>query len=100
MGRLLVRRGLQPVHHHLVAIRSGATFELDYAFPTERVAIEVDGYGIHLRSFEAFDDDRWRRNELELGGWLVLNFSGSAVRRRGDRVVEQVRAALELRVAR
>jgi very-short-patch-repair endonuclease len=97
MGRLLVQRGLQPVHHHLVAVRSGATFELDFAFPAERVALEIDGYGIHLRSFEAFDDDRWRRNELELDGWLVLNFSGSAVRRRPDRIVQQVRSALELR---
>ena len=82
----------------LVTVASGRTYELDWAFPDARVGIEVDGYGIHLRSMEAFDDDRWRRNEIENEGWQVLNFTARHIHHSPGQVVSQVRDALARRI--
>lgn len=98
IGEVLIAAGLAAEHHVLVTVASGRTYELDWAFPQARVGIEVDGYGIHLRSMQAFDDDRWRRNEIENEGWQILNFSERHVRRSPGRVVKQVRDALARRL--
>jgi hypothetical protein len=98
VGEVLVGAGLAPCHHMLVTVASGRTYELDWAFPDARVGIEVDGYGIHLRSMEAFDDDRWRRNEIENEGWQVLNFTARHIHHSPGRVVSQVRDALARRI--
>ncbi len=97
LGELLDRAGLPAVHHVVVTVRSGRTYELDWAYPDVRLGIEVDGYGVHLRSVTAFDDDRWRRNELENEGWQILNFTSGHLRRSPGRVVAQVRDALARR---
>ena len=57
----------------------------------------MDGYGIHMRSLDAFDDERMRRNDLENEGWQILNFTDRQVRRQPGRVVQQVRTALARR---
>ena len=72
---VLVAHGLPlPVHHQIVLTGHGVV-ELDYAYVAERVALEVDGYGVHLRSREAFEDDRLRQNALSVLGWHVLRFT-------------------------
>jgi very-short-patch-repair endonuclease len=53
----------------------GVLAELDFAYVDEAIAIEVDGYGVHLRSQDAFEHDRYRQNELEVRGWHVLRFT-------------------------
>jgi hypothetical protein len=98
LGELLLERGLPPLtHHHLVVLPSGATFELDWSYPDRLLGFEVDGYGVHLRSNEAFEHDRLRRNELEIHGWRILQFAGTTVVRRPHIVVDQVRRALMAR---
>ena len=100
LGETLIAAGLpHPVHHHVVTLPDGTRFELDWAYPEARLALELDGYGVHLASFETFDRDRWRRNELEIHGWAVLNFTSSACRRQPRRVVAQVRRMLQQRAA-
>jgi hypothetical protein len=95
LGELLVRHGLPtPALHHLVTVSTGATFELDWSYPEHRVAFEMDGYGIHLRSLAAFEHDRIRRNELEIDGWTILNFTSRMLRRKPKQVVDQVRRLL------
>jgi hypothetical protein len=98
LGELLEHAGLPAVHHVVVTVSSGRIYEIDWAFPNERLGIEVDGYGVHLRSVNAFDDDRWRRNELENEGWQILNFTSGHLRRSPGRVVGQVRQALTRRL--
>lgn len=98
IGEVLLAAGLEASHHVLVTVASGRTYELDWAYPLARLGIEVDGYGIHLRSVEAFDDDRWRRNEIENEGWQILNFTDRHLRRSPGRVVQQVRDALARRL--
>jgi very-short-patch-repair endonuclease len=96
LGVVLNAAGIPPTLHHLVTVETGDTFELDWAYPSARVGLEVDGYGIHLRSFDAFEKDRFRRNEIEVVGWHVLNFTRRMVRNRPSQVVDQVRRALTM----
>ena len=93
LGALLREAGLPPELHLLVTTQHGHTFELDWAYPDVQVGLELDGYGVHLRSATAFDDDRWRRNELTIAGWTILNFTTRQCRRPGY-VVDQVRRTL------
>ena len=72
----------------------GLVAELDYAYPAPRIALEVDGYGVHLRSRETFEHDRVRQNELEIAGWRVLRFTSHALRHEPERVAGQVRRTL------
>ncbi|WP_333716309.1 endonuclease domain-containing protein [Gordonia sp. (in: high G+C Gram-positive bacteria)] len=47
---------------------------IDFAFPTEKLAVEIDGFGCH-RDVKAFQHDRTRRNRLVAAGWTVLNYT-------------------------
>jgi very-short-patch-repair endonuclease len=96
LGRILRSAKIAPVRHHLATTSSGSTFELDWSYPPARIGLELDGYGVHLRSSDAFENDRLRRNELELSGWMILNFTRRMCRYRPDRVVDQVRRALSM----
>lgn len=72
-------------------VRIGAdVFRLDFAYPAQRVAIEVDGYGFHS-SRRSFDSDRKRDVILQAGGWRVLRFTSRTSR---EFVVTAVRSAL------
>lgn len=96
LARLLVAHGLpQPEHHHVVASKTGQVIaELDYAYPAHRVALELDGYGVHLRSRTAFEGDRVRQNELEIAGWQVLRFAARQLWSAPELVASQVRRVL------
>jgi very-short-patch-repair endonuclease len=97
LGELLLCSGLAAEHHVIVTTATGYTYELDWAYPDALVGLEMDGFGIHMRSVGVFDDERFRRNELENEGWQILNFTERQVRRQSSRVVQQVRAALARR---
>lgn len=99
LGRLLMRHIVRrAVSHYLVTVSSGSIYELDWSYPNQHLAIELDGYGVHLRSLQAFEHDRFRRNELEIDGWTVLNFTRRQVERHPNTVIDQVRRRLGLRV--
>jgi len=89
------RAGLpMPVFQYPIVL-SGRNRRIDFAFPTLRIAIEVDGYESHTR-YDIFQDDRVRGNELELAGWMVLHFTWHHLRHRPAYVVGVLRDALEL----
>jgi very-short-patch-repair endonuclease len=93
MGRLLRDHALPvPVFHHRVrtALR---TYELDFAFVPEHIAIEVDGWAYH-GSRRAFESDRERDAELAAAGWLVLRFTWYQVRRRPAWVAARISDAI------
>lgn len=98
LGLLLERHGLPPLTlHHLVTLPSGKDFELDWSHPQWKIAFEMDGYAVHLRSLEAFEHDRFRRNELEIEGWTILNFTTRQVEKKAKIVVGQVERLLVAR---
>lgn len=80
-----------PARQHPIGRR-----RVDIAYVDERIVIELDGGGSHMRK-EVFEDDRRRQNDLVLAGWLVLRFTWDDVTKQSDRVVETVRHALEMR---
>jgi len=72
---------------------AGTRYRLDYAWPRNRLAVEVDGYGPGS-SRQAFQQDRERQNALVLAGWAMLRFTRADVRRRPADVAGSVRRAL------
>lgn len=56
----------------------GFSYRVDFAFPDDKVAVELDGYEYH-NSKEQFTNDRKRQREMELTGWRFIRFSGSEV---------------------
>jgi hypothetical protein len=99
LGILLESYGLPPLTlHHLVTLPNGLVFELDWSYPDLQIAFEMDGYGVHLRSLDAFEHDRFRRNELEIDGWKILNFTKRQVERKQKTVIDQARRAVRSRV--
>lgn len=89
---LLDRHGLGGwVFHHPVG-----RYELDFAFPAQRVAIEVDGWGTHGTRV-GFEKDRERDAWLTSRGWVVLRFTWRQVVNRPGTVAARVRETLEHR---
>ena len=90
MDRLIVRQRLPlPERQFWLA---GTRYRLDYAWPSARLAVEVDGYESHA-GLDAFRSDRTRQNVLVLRGWTVLRFTADDLRRPRS-VADQIRAAL------
>lgn len=51
-----------------------AGWRIDFAWPVERVAVEIDGWAFHHRP-DQFDRDHRKRNALVRAGWLVLAYT-------------------------
>ena len=94
--RWVVEAGLPPPVQQVWVVTGGKRYCLDYAYPWWKIGWEWDGWEDHgLR--RAFSYDRGRRNELELAGWFMLQFTPDMGRRV---VVDQVRKAIEQRTDR
>lgn len=65
-------------------------WRLDFAFPAEQLAVEVDG-GVH-RTKERFSGDMDKHNALTLAGWKTLRFSAKHIAT--GMAIEAIRAAL------
>lgn len=91
MGRLLRDAGLPlPEAEYEVG-----RHRLDFAWPVQRVAVEVDGFADHS-SLDQFGADRRRQNELVLAGWLLLRFTWDDVCQRPAEVAARIRRAVEV----
>ena len=75
---LLVDAGLKypALEHRVCRVDGRFVAQVDLAFPSLRVAIELDSARWHDNR-ESFVQDRRRRNEITLAGWTVLNFTWS-----------------------
>jgi very-short-patch-repair endonuclease len=91
MARLLRDHDLPPaVFQHVVP---GTGARVDFAYPTAKLAIEVDGYEVH-GTRKAFDADRDRQNRLVVAGWDVIRFTWTQVVRHPSSVAATLRGAL------
>lgn len=68
-------------------------YELDFAFPDRRVAVEVDGWAWHSDS-GTFRRDRRRQNAIGLAGWTVLRFTWHDLTHRAEQVIAEIQSAL------
>lgn len=69
--------------------------EVDLAYPTWRLALEIDGYRWHSTPARKRADES-RQNRLILAGWTVLRFSAEVVRRHPYDLVDAVAQALPI----
>lgn len=94
--RLVQSYGLpEPEAQHRILNHRGAVVaRVDFAYPDQNLAIELDGAAFHSDK-EAFQRDRVRQNELVLQGWTVVRFTYWDLRA-GDRVLNTLRVALGL----
>jgi very-short-patch-repair endonuclease len=68
-------------------------YYVDILFRRERLVLEVDGWEAH-GTRQAFEDDRKRRNRLQLAGYTVLNFTWRQLIDEPDWVMACIREAL------
>ena len=95
---LLCEAGLLPprTQHVITDEATGLTQRVDFAWPEQRLVVEVDGRRWHDPA-DRRDADRRRDNTCAQLGWLVLRFTWADVVHRPDDVVAAVRAALASR---
>src|SRR5690242_4538180 len=68
----------------------GGRYRLDFAHPSTKTAIELDGYE-HHKGYRAFTADRKRDRQLQQDGWRVLHFSGEEITHQAEQCVDEVR---------
>ncbi len=97
---LLIQAGLAPeVTQLLVRSRDGGRIgRVDFAWPSARLVVEVDGFAFHADR-ESYREDRRRSNALQRAGWVVLRFSWEDVVHTPQLVVAAVREVLSHRTA-
>jgi very-short-patch-repair endonuclease len=70
-----------------------AGFEVDMAWPPQRLVVELDGFGYH-RTRAAFERDRLRDARLQVAGFRVLRITQRRLETEPERVVAELRALL------
>ena len=96
LAQLLARGGLAPFSTQHAIWREGALVgRVDFAWPPERVALELDGYLYHSGP-GVFTADRQRGNEIRLAGWTLLRTTPSEVRTAPSRLIATIREVLDL----
>ncbi|NKZ12705.1 DUF559 domain-containing protein [Mycolicibacterium septicum DSM 44393] len=71
-------------------------YVIDVAFPAHKLAIETDGWAFHSDQAD-FQHDRVRQNEIALMGWQVLRFTWLDLTEYPQRVIAEIRFAIECR---
>jgi hypothetical protein len=90
LGQLIQDRGLPvPIHNYLVYI-DGESLELDWAYPDELLAVEVNGFSVHTRSRRAYEQELLKRRLMARTPWLLLEYTADMVRSQPDRVVDEI----------
>lgn len=77
--------------HHVVG-----PFEVDFAFPSAMLVVEVDGWDPH-GTRQAFEDDRARDAHLVALGWSVIRVTWRQVTRDPGKVGRAIGDALRRR---
>ncbi len=88
-------QALMELHHITgwVAQFPFGVYAVDFAFPAQRVAIEIDGWAFH-RSAERAASDARKQNRLTLAGWRVLRFGWHRIDGDGESVIDDVLEAV------
>jgi len=94
MARVLVAAGLPPAEFQY-QVRNGGVFvgRVDFAYPQQRLALEVDGFEAHATP-DAMQRDHDRQNLLVDAGWSIRRFTWVDVVQRPWKVADGVRRAL------
>jgi len=83
----------RPVSQYWLKDNEVCVARLDFAYPQQRVAIELDGAAFHSDP-ASFRRDRERQNRIVLTGWKVLRFTWWDLLAGGAFVIDSVAEAL------
>jgi len=72
----------------------GRRFRLDIAFPSAKLACEVDGWEHHGKYLSDFKRDRLRDRLLVVEGWRVLRFYAEEIHSDSTALTEEIEKAL------
>lgn len=96
--RLLRDNGLGGwVCNYPVAV-DGRDLKVDLALPALRIGVDVKGWMFHSATDRGASDDA-RLTALQLAGWIVIPVGWLSLNRDPDKLITQVRTAVELRRA-
>ncbi len=82
-----------PAWHKDYVFHAGRKWEMDFAWPTARLGVYVDGETVHAR-YHQITRDAEGRNAAQLDGWKVLVFTGAMIRKDPAACVAQILEAL------
>jgi very-short-patch-repair endonuclease len=92
--RVMVRAGLpKPVSQYRIRDGGEQVAIVDFAFPTEKVAVEADGYRWHSGRIK-WQADLKRRNRISSLGWCVIHATWDDLMDRPDQVIDSIKRAL------
>ncbi len=91
-ARLLRDSGLPPPRRQYPVVLGGRHYRLDFAWPSQRVALETDGRAYHGDA--DFDRDRMRWSDFATGGWRLLIATWADVTRASDHLLHKLELAL------
>lgn len=94
-AKVFRRAGLEGWEFH--ALVHG--FEVDFAFPAERVAVEVDGWVVHGANRQRWERGLERDLVLQSGGWLVSHLGWRMITRQPGLAADRLRGAIAGRSA-
>jgi very-short-patch-repair endonuclease len=82
-----------PSQQYEIVVNRKVVARCDFAYPSERLAIEADGYAFHSGK-RRWQLDLARRTRLAQLGWRVMHVTDGDLRDRPDEVVQSIRCAL------
>lgn len=91
------------VFHHTIHVTTHhpkyptRKWELDFSFPQEKVAIELQGYGTGHTSYLGMRRDYCKHNDLLLANWTILYFMSMDVQDEPTTTYETIVRVLETR---
>lgn len=92
--RLLRAAGVPaPIRQFPLILPGGGTARLDFAWPQWMFAVEFDGFDHHGGRL-AHAADMERQNAIVALGWDLRRYTGTTLRRKPDRILEEVTARL------
>lgn len=97
LARLCLYQGdLEPgLQQFEVITPSGRLYRADFAWPGQRVILEVDGlhkyFGVYRSTEEQLRNDTLRQRELELAGWTVVRATWEDLTQRPQLVLSKLR---------
>ena len=86
------------VTHHTVHL--SRNWELDFCFPEQKVAIELQGYGVGHATYTGMKRDAEKHNDFILGGWAVLYYMSAHLEEDPQKIIHQIKTLLGARNVR
>jgi hypothetical protein len=90
----LARSGLpKPVEHYDVVENGRHLAQLDFAYPSARVGIQLNGAGVHRR-YDVWERDQEQWSDLAAAGWRIVQVTWAQLEASEAAVIDRIARAL------